>query len=183
MGASVAGTVTLFGVDSPLPVNAKVVTVGSTSISLDSTCDPTSGREAAAADDGGVGARMRTARGGGDNSAVSAGTAEADAEADAATAAAPGAGSVDDDALDWAGIAEALLSWSRSCCNCAASSASPGISTPRSDGVSERLLHAAPPTMEEGVAPQSGGVMGDAPGVAAAAQDSEVPQPRQEHRS
>ena len=114
MGASVASAVIRFGVDSALPGIAKVVTVGSTSISLDSPCDPVSGRDAAAADDGGVGARMRTARGGGDNSTicVSAGTAAAKAEADAAAAAAPGAGSVDDDALDWAGITAALPSWS-----------------------------------------------------------------------
>ena len=114
MAASVASAVTRFGDDSALPTVAKVVTIGSTSISLDSPCDPVSGRDAAAACDGGVGARMRTARGGGDNSAicVSAETAAADVEANAAAAAAPGAGSVDDDALDWAGITAALPSWS-----------------------------------------------------------------------
>ena len=153
MGASVASAVTRFGVDSALPAIANVVMVGSTSISLDSPGDPVLGGDANAADKGGVGARTRTAGGGGDNSAiwVSAETAEAAAEADAATAAAPGAGSVDADALDWAGIAEALLYGSRSCCICAASSASPGISKPRGEGVSERLLHAAPPTIVEGV--------------------------------
>ena len=166
-----AGAVTLFGADSALHITAKVVTVGSTSISLDSTCDPISGREAAAADDGGVGARTRTTRGGGDMAMiwVPAVEAESGTEVSAATAAAaPAAGSVDDDALDWAGIADVLPSRSSSCCICAASSASPGISKPRGDGVRETLLHAEPPTLSEGVGPQSGGVIVRAPGVAAA---------------
>ena len=92
MGASSAGTVALCGVVSAPLATAKVVTVVSTSISLDST----SGREAATADDGGVGARTRTTRGGGDMAIiwVPAEEAESGTEASAATAAAaPAAGS------------------------------------------------------------------------------------------